>query len=300
MKPIIDGHAYLSVRDNEGICPEDKIVHGVTGQEVFYDEKDGMLKSNLAFFSKHMNREMENGKKQISIGASCLYRKQNGVYNGQDYEVVQEDITGNHVAIVNNGRSGSLVAVLDQAETNQEAVEKMTEVETKKVEDESEDKTVKQALQDCMDAINEIREEVRTLKAEKTAAEDESESDKKNSAEDESEEDKKDEYKAKAMDEKEFLLRSAERETFANKLSEHITIPNKETLTISEIAQYGVKKLKEIGHNIKCVAGNEISFLEGFLLAKAPPKPVSLAMDSTEKKQEESIDILAAYKKGEI
>jgi len=320
IKPIIDGHAYLSVSNKDGILPEEKIVHGATGQEVFYDETDGMLKSNLMFFSGHMNKEMEKGKKQISIGATCLYKIQNGVYNGQEYEVVQENIAGNHIAIVNNGRSGALVAVLDQAETNQEAVIEMADNEYKKDDeskdapmkdeeskkDESKDKSV--TLQDCMDAITEIREDVRAMKEAKAAAiaDSESEADKKIPAKDESEkeskEDKKDEEKsgAKAMDEKEFLLRNNERENFAKSLADHITIPNKDILTLNEMAQYGVKKLKEMGHTIECAIGDEVTYLKGFLTGKEAPQAVVMAMDKADKPKVEAYDFLSAYKKGEI
>lgn len=110
--PWTDEHAMLGSED-EGMLPaEKKGVHGVIGEDVYYD--DGYLKANLKVFSNKLRELIDSGKKELSIGYRCLYDKSAGVYNGKSYDFVQRKIRGNHLALVDEGRSGHDVAVLDQ------------------------------------------------------------------------------------------------------------------------------------------------------------------------------------------
>lgn len=111
LNPWIDDHEMLG-SELEGYTPaEDKGVHGVTGQEVYY--KDGYLYANLKLFSESQADLIEDGKKELSWGYRCKYDFTPGTLDGESYDVVQRTIRGNHLASVEEGRMGPDVAVLD-------------------------------------------------------------------------------------------------------------------------------------------------------------------------------------------
>lgn len=110
--PFTDEHAMLGSED-EGLMPaEQKGIHGVIGQDVYFE--DGYLKANLKIFSQKVNDLIEKGKKELSIGYRCIYDMVSGIYDGQAYDAIQRQIRGNHLALVEEGRSGPDVAVLDR------------------------------------------------------------------------------------------------------------------------------------------------------------------------------------------
>ena len=109
--PWIDNHVMLGSED-AGLTPsEQKGVQGVIGQEVYFD--GNTLKGNIKVFSEAMANLIANGKKELSCGYRCRYEYAPGVYEGTAYDYVQRDIRGNHLALVENGRMGPDVAVLD-------------------------------------------------------------------------------------------------------------------------------------------------------------------------------------------
>jgi hypothetical protein len=110
--PFTDEHEMLGATD-EGLTPaEKKGIHGIIGEDVYFE--DGYLKANLKIFSEKLNDLIKSGKKELSIGYRCIYDIQSGIYDGQPYDAIQRQIRGNHVALVEEGRSGSDVAVLDR------------------------------------------------------------------------------------------------------------------------------------------------------------------------------------------
>ena len=108
--PWTDEHAMLG--DGEGLIPaENKGIQGVIGEDVYF--ADGYLKGNIKVFSESLAELIENGKRELSIGYRCEYDIESGIYNGVPYDAIQRNIRGNHLALVDEGRSGSDVAVLD-------------------------------------------------------------------------------------------------------------------------------------------------------------------------------------------
>jgi hypothetical protein len=108
--PWVDEHTLLG--PDEGQTPaEAKGVHGVIGEDVFYDS--GVLYGNIKAFSNSLGRLIEAGKKQLSAGYRCVYDWTAGTFNGQPYDCVQRQIRGNHLALVTEGRMGPSVAVMD-------------------------------------------------------------------------------------------------------------------------------------------------------------------------------------------
>lgn len=112
--PWIDDHTMLGSEES-GLTPaERKGIQGVIGEQVYYS--DGVLYGNIKVFSESMENLIAIGKKELSCGYWCAYDFTPGVYNGQPYDAVQRRIRGNHLALVDEGRMGPEVAVLDCAD----------------------------------------------------------------------------------------------------------------------------------------------------------------------------------------
>ena len=109
--PFTDEHSMLG-DGGEGYMPaEEKGVHGVIGEDVYFEAP--YLKANLKIFSNKLAQLIDSGKRELSIGYRCIYELVEGVYNGEKYQAIQRQLRGNHLALVNDGRAGSEVAVLD-------------------------------------------------------------------------------------------------------------------------------------------------------------------------------------------
>lgn len=106
--PFVDDHTMLGP---DAMAAEEKGVHGVIGDEVFY--KDGWLYGNIRVFSNALSKLLAAGKREISAGYRCIYEMTAGVFNGVPYDAIQRTIRGNHLALVKEGRMGPAVAVMD-------------------------------------------------------------------------------------------------------------------------------------------------------------------------------------------
>lgn len=106
--PLVDNHTMLG---KDFTPAEEKGVHGVLGEEI--KEKDGVLYADVKIFSESLKNLIQNGKKELSLGYFCSYDLTPGEYHGVHYDAVQRDLKGNHIALVDNGRMGHDVRVMD-------------------------------------------------------------------------------------------------------------------------------------------------------------------------------------------
>ena len=108
--PLVDEHTMLG--DKAGHQPaEEKGIHGVTGTNVTINKT--LICNDLKIYSETLKDEVESGKKELSLGYYCKYDLTPGEYEGQHYDAVQRDIIANHIALVDEGRMGSDVRVMD-------------------------------------------------------------------------------------------------------------------------------------------------------------------------------------------
>jgi len=114
--PWVDDHTMLGDEELGMTPPEKKGVQGVIGENVFFDPASGVLYGNIKVFSEAMKNLIENGKEELSLGYRCNYLFESGIIGGQRYDAIQTDIRGNHLALVEEGRMGKDVKVLDSAE----------------------------------------------------------------------------------------------------------------------------------------------------------------------------------------
>lgn len=111
--PWVIEHAMLGTRTDDSVPAESHGIHGVVGEDVFFDEDDEYLKANIKIFSETLASFIKSGIKELSLGYTSKYDLTPGVYDGQPYDAVQHTMRGNHLASVERGRCGSDVAVYD-------------------------------------------------------------------------------------------------------------------------------------------------------------------------------------------
>lgn len=285
--PWVDEHAMLGAAEDGKTPAEKHGIQGVIGEDVRFDPKTNYLVANLKIFSDSMSKSIDiDEKKEISAGYYCDFEKEAGVYDGEQYDFVQRNIRGNHIALVWEGRSGPDVAVLDHLKITFDAKElQMADKELIAMDaDESREKEEKSEAKDAegeytkflnkADATDEDED-----KDEKKAM-DEDDSDEDPAAMDEDEDDKEkkkaeDTSKTSGMDAAEFrksvFREMAQRNDLAEKLSHRIGAFDHASMSLDEVAKYGMKKLKRT-----CKPGHEQTFIEAFL-AGSQTKPIATA-----------------------
>ena len=272
--PWIDDHVMLGNED-AGLTPsEQKGVQGVIGQDVYFDGTT--LKGNIKVFSEAMANLIANGKKELSCGYRCRYEYAPGTFNGEHYDYVQREIRGNHLALVENGRMGPDVAVLDHLTFTIDSQE-FTQMMTKDTESKKDDK------------IEEEEKDETVYDSEEEKADEEVEK----AVKDEDEDEDKDDEKKSGMDVAEVarLVQKniAKTSKLYDTLSAHVGAFDHSEMDLDKMAKYGCKKLGlEVGKE------SRVPFLEAYLLGKGAAAPV-VAMDTSATK---SGNFVQRYLKG--
>lgn len=304
--PIIDEHemlgdGYEGEWDNKPRC-------GTTGEEVFF--QNGTIYSKLKIFSTALRNTVQTAKNGLSLGYRCVYEKSSGVFNGMPYDYIQRQIRGNHLAVVTEGRMGTVVLdsniVFDHVDIALDnGVDDMNE-ENKK------DKAEDAAIAKVMDALNGIAARLNAL--DESIAEMKKEDDKDNDVQDEDDnkekkeseakdedsdkEDKKDDKKSDGMDAaivsglqariaelekrdtKAMLADVAERDSLVRSVTPIVGTFDHAEMTANEVAAYALGKL-----NLKAPVGHEKTALDSYLAGcNAGKANVGFAIDSGFKK----------------
>lgn len=109
LTPFIVDHEMLG---KDATPAEKKGIQGVIGENVYFDHP--YLRGNIKIFSDAALSDIGGGKIDLSPGYRSRYDFDNpGEYEGEAYEVVQRHLRGNHLALVDEGRTGADVAVQD-------------------------------------------------------------------------------------------------------------------------------------------------------------------------------------------
>lgn len=107
--PIIDDHEVLGKNHKPA---EEKGVEGVIGENAYFE--DGILYSNIKILSEDLKNKIDSGKNELSLGYRANFDNQSGIHQGKRYDFTQKDLRANHLALVDNGRMGSKIAVCDE------------------------------------------------------------------------------------------------------------------------------------------------------------------------------------------
>ncbi|MEX9885781.1 hypothetical protein PR729_25210 [Providencia rettgeri] len=108
LTPFIIEHEMLG---KHATPAEKKGIQGVIGENVYFDPP--YLRANIKIFSDVALSNIDSGKIDLSPGYRSKYEFISGIYEGQHYDVIQRHLRGNHLALVDEGRTGPDVAVQD-------------------------------------------------------------------------------------------------------------------------------------------------------------------------------------------
>ena len=293
--PWIDDHVMLGSED-AGLTPsEQKGVQGVIGQDVYFDGTT--LKGNIKVFSEAMANLIANGKKELSCGYRCRYEYAPGTYNGEPYQYVQREIRGNHLALVENGRMGPDVAVLDHLTFTIDSKEfqQMTKDNEEAEKSSMTLEEVHKFLEEVMPKLAKIQELTGKQSEELDSHCDEEEKDdtvyddeekeddeeKMAVKDEEPEEEKKDDDKT-GMDEaviaKLIQKNIAKKSKLYEKLSAQVGAFDHSDMDLDQLAKYGCKKL-----SLEVEKESRVQFLEAYLLGKGASKTAAMDMATARK-----------------
>lgn len=192
LTPFINEHPKTLLGNVDGLVTTDnKRIEGVFGEKVYFEYP--YLKANLRVYSAQTLESIDMGKEQLSAGYTCDWVRESGSFEGVAYEYVQRNIRGNHGALVEEGRSGPDVAVMDSMTFNLNSKESQMTVAANQAAGEVTLAQVAAQLS-AMDA------KITALQAAQDEKEDDKEDKEQKGAQD-SDDDKEDKDDKKAMDE---------------------------------------------------------------------------------------------------
>lgn len=289
--PFINEHTMLGSEEHGFTPPERKGVEGMIGEDVYFDAP--YLRGTLRIVSESLKNALASGKVELSPGYRCVYEMTPGVFNGERYDAIQRQIRGNHLALVEEGRTGPDVAVLDKMTFTvdsailKEAVDMAEEVKDQEGGGLARIKALIEELKPLMAEQAEAQALLAELgmgpKVEEKAEEIEVDSDTVTApaADTEAVEVVTDtdpekaamdarikhlERKLAAMDTA-LVTGIADRDALATKLSEFVGTFDSARMTASQVAEYGVKKL-----GIPCAKGTERIALDAWLHGRTPER----------------------------
>lgn len=272
-KPILVEHEWLS-EENKDLS--ETFTAGSIGDDVYL--KNGIVYANIYINSKKAQEIINEGCQELSVGSTTQVFPQNGTYEGEGYDYVMKHQIANHVSIVENGRCGSSVKVLDTGEKTMAKKEKMldklinmlktgTMDEEKKTEDESDLEAIESRLDGFEDKdviISLIKEMIKKtehiVEDEEEKIEDEEDEEEKEEKKTEDEEafseaqmraieaiiekvlaSTNDELEKKVMDSMQSAVVDGNR--LRGALAPHIGAVPQEFVTVNSIVEYASKKL---------------------------------------------------------
>lgn len=308
--PIIDEHEMLG--DRYARSPEERGTHGSTLESVAVKGVDVL--ANLRIWSRTLKSLISAGKKGLSLGYNCFFEKTSGVFEGITYDYIQRNIRGNHLALVNQGRSGT--AVLDQHEAldhfdlvfdtkeldmadedKKDDKEKKTDT-AKDADGEKKEMTLSEVsavLSEIMPIIAKMNDTLNASKGDPDMALDGDTKEKPGDQAEDDKEDKKDDKK-EAMDAadiekivdgrisamsktvmKNAMNQATKRDILVKELTPHTGTFDASAMDEAEVASYANEKL-----SLGAPKGQELGHVKGFLagIKKAGDSKIGFAMDS--------------------
>lgn len=304
--PIIDDHEMLGA----GHTPtDDKEVAGVIGENIRVD--NGVMLANLKIYSQGLAEKLKKGKTELSCGYRCVYDFTPGFWNGQPYDVVQRKLRGNHLALVDEGRMGPDVRVLDHMVFTADAKEiSPVDEEMKKMLAELVARVAKLEAGEVGEKPAADEDAPPPAKAEEKPAADEdpAKAEEKPAADEDpaaaAEEAKAMDALSKsikalaakvdalsskpAMDEAAFVSNLGRKTDLAARIAQHVGVFDHSRMTLPDVVKYGVEKL-----GLKNVpAGQEAVALDAALQVRQVPTVAAMDRASTPSPLRSSI---AAY-----
>lgn len=311
LTPFINEHPKTLLGNIDGLVATDaKRVEGVFGEKVYFEHP--YLKANLRVYSAQTLDSIDLGKEELSAGYTCEWSRESGSFEGVAYEYVQRKIRGNHGALVEEGRSGPDVSVMDSMTFNLDSKESQMTVAANQAAGEV---TLAQvaaqlsAMDAKITALQAAQDEKEDDKAEKDDkamdSDDEDKDDKKAMDEDDKEkDDKKDAMDSAlkeiqalkatvaklsaapaALDSGAIMAEIAKKNELVAKVSAHIGTFACDSMSYGQVAEYAAEKLG-------LPKDNAAIRVESYLAAK-PASTAAYGMDSATVKKSTGAAFLA-------
>lgn len=113
-KPIKFSHAWVGNTEPQA--------DGAIGSNITADGESLMLKADLIIYNPKLIEAIENGEcVELSPAYTGDIKEAHGRFNGSDYDFIQNVECVNHLAVVENGRSGKDLRILDSKQKIKEA-----------------------------------------------------------------------------------------------------------------------------------------------------------------------------------
>lgn len=294
--PWINDHVMLGNGRPNTVAAEVKGVHGVIGQDVFFD--GDTLYGNIKMWSAQHGATIAAGKTELSSGYRCRYEKAAGIYAGQHYDYVQREIRGNHLASVMDGRMGPEVSVMDSFSFTFDAKDAQIMADDKNPAPGGEGSGGEPTLADCVKMFKALEPLLPALSALAAAGatapaktdevvvngEDEADKAKAAGAAAAKAEERVATMDSAIKDMPQAVIKAlAQRDKLAAELTPHVGVFDHSDMTPSQVVEYGITKL-----GIKCpTPGQESAFLSGYLMNKPKPgaahhTPEATGMDASD------------------
>ena len=107
--PVTDNHP------NEMVTVDNIKKYGkgsISSVNVVQLDGETALATKLTVTDKDLIQSNKEGKKELSVGYTCVLVQKDGTYKGKDYKYIQTNIIANHVAVVDAGRCGGICKML--------------------------------------------------------------------------------------------------------------------------------------------------------------------------------------------
>lgn len=285
--PFIDNHEMIG----DGCTDYDDRPAGGILLNFRKGDRKGLMVADFKIFSESLKNSIDSGKKELSLGYRCKYEPQRGVHDGQTYDFIQTNITGNHIALVDKGRMGSEVRVYDSKTIVFDSIEELNEIQkgedtmTDKEKSVAKRKAIGEALdgvcseeevKKAQDAIDPDEKEVEDeeTEAEAEKVEDEETDDPKEKSEDDDED--KDEKKPATAEDTFAAIAPmiAARDALVTKVEPLVGAFDHAVMNATQVAVYACKKL-----GIACDDAVALPTLNGFLM-NSEKQTKQFSMDS--------------------
>jgi len=108
-KPVTIDHPWAGVTASN----HKELAVGFAGEKM---ERDGQfMAGSLRLTDSDAVNRVQRGEGELSAGYTCDITRESGNFGGTNYDAVQRNIIGNHIALVDAGRCGPLCKVGDRA-----------------------------------------------------------------------------------------------------------------------------------------------------------------------------------------
>lgn len=310
--PWINEHEMLGIEDESApadgtaqqikTSPEQKGIEGMIGEKVFFDFP--YLRGNLRILSSSLKGNIKRGKVELSPGYRARYEFTPGEFEGQKYDAIQRDLRGNHLALVDDGRSGADVSVLDRMvfTVDSNLLTGEPEMELEKLMERLDALEAAVAAMAAAKADDEEtppdvpasdmkEEEAEDMESKDMKSEDEKDKEDAKDMESEDECDEKDMDMKDAMDtisamkveidnlkkshdamDSDILGSIADRDELAGNLTNFVGTFDHAKMTVTDVAKYGVDKL-----GIPVTDGNELTALKAWMHGRKAEEPIMTA-----------------------